>query len=462
METHYIDATKTHYTDKEIQQLKQSEVRKYVRGLRKAGLIAFAPKSSEVFTDFVNGSLRGFGTTQQLRDIAIQRCFPLAGMALPMVGAAPIEEKPAEPASTADENKDIASAFDEFQRKIEALSKGKGLDEESIKQAVIDAAHSAWPAFINQELGKRVVSDIQSGKASLLPPVRSVCPHYRENSLTKTLTQEIHSGSHIIISGPSGAGKTYPIEQVLNKLGLRWLKVSCADGVTMSELIAEKSLTVQNGAPKLEVILKIIPFAMREGIKVILDEADQLPPEILSLLNAAMDRFPAEILIPQTGERVQAKAGFQIILTMNGLTDESGLYSGHQVSGALRTRCRFVYAEYMKMSEELAILQADGLSADDSDQLLRRFIVYRKALEAGIMTFPASTRTALSISKAMQAKDVYGNPIPNGSKLSLEQACKLCIYDGLTRSEVKEVKKLVRDSEQAAEAKAQAKQDANA
>ena len=325
----------TTYTDAEVQQLNQAEIRKYVRSLRKAGLIAYAPKSSDAFTQFINGTLKGLGSTQQLRDVAIQRCFPLAGMPLPMVGAAPIEEKPAEQAeqaSTADENKDIASAFDEFQRKIEALSKGKGLDEESVKQAVIDAAHSAWPAFINQELGKRVVSDIQSGKASLLPPVRSVCPHYRENSLTKTLTQEIHSGSHIIISGPSGAGKTYPIEQVLNKLGIRWLKVSCADGISMSELIAEKSLTVQNGAPKLEVILKIIPFAMREGIKVILDEADQLPPEILSLLNAAMDRFPAEILIPQTGERVQAKAGFQIILTMNGLTDESGLYSGHQVS----------------------------------------------------------------------------------------------------------------------------------
>lgn len=212
-----------------------------------------------------------------------------------------------------------------------------------------------------------------------MPPILGVAPYFRENRTTKQIETGVLSKNHMIVSGPSGSGKTFPVEQVLNKLGRRWVKISCSDGISMSELVAEKTIEIESGAPVMKTILKFLPIAAREGLAVILDEADQLQSELLSAVNSYTDAHPAQVTIPQTGERITAHSDFLVIFTMNGLTDETGLYSGHQISGALKTRCRFVYADYLNKREESNILKADGLTDQQASDLVDKFSILRKA-----------------------------------------------------------------------------------
>ena len=74
-----------------IDAMNQSEVRSYLRDLRKGGEISINlqdhPERSALatFGAFVNGQLAGF-TTADLKAVAKARQFPLAGMTLPAVG----------------------------------------------------------------------------------------------------------------------------------------------------------------------------------------------------------------------------------------------------------------------------------------------------------------------------------------------------------------------------------------
>lgn len=294
---------------------------------------------------------------------------------------------------------------------------------------------AAVSAFVQSEFGQSLVSQVKAGDKTLLPPLRPVSSSFCENETTKKIEQLIMSRFHLIVSGDSGSGKTYPVEQVLNKLGRRWLKISCADGLSMSELLAEKTIEIENGATVMKVLLKAIPICVREGIVLIMDEGDQLAGEILSLLNPVTDSFPATLTIPQTQERITAHKDFQLVLTCNGLTDETGLYSGHQISGALKTRVRFVHAAYLSKHEECAILEGDGLSATQASDLVDVFHKLRSALDKGVLTMPPSTRTMLSISKALQGKDAYGERIQSLKMFTMQEALEITVLDALPKTE---------------------------
>ena len=306
-----------------------------------------------------------------------------------------------------------------------------------------DELKATVSALMQTELGDSIRGAVASGDKSVLPPILKVAPYFRENRTTKQIETGILSKNHLIVSGPSGSGKTFPVEQTLNKLGRRWVKISCSDGISMSELVAEKTIEIESGAPVMKTILKFLPIAAREGLAVILDEADQLQSELLSAVNSYTDAHPAKVTIPQTGERITAHSDFLVIFTMNGLTDETGLYSGHQISGALKTRCRFVYADYLNKREELNILKADGLTDQQASDLVDKFSILRKAHTAGTLTMPPSTRTMLNISKALQAKDSYGQEIEALDPMSIDEALKVTVINALTPSEAKEVKSLL-------------------
>ena len=302
---------------------------------------------------------------------------------------------------------------------------------------------AAVSGFVQSEFGQSLVSQVQAGDKTLLPPIRPVSSSFCVNKTTKKIEQMILSRFHIIISGQSGCGKTYPVEQVLNKLGRRWLKISCADGISMSELLAEKTIEVEQGSPVMKVVLKAIPVCVREGIVLIMDEGDQLAGEILSLLNPVTDSFPATLTVPQTGERIVAHKDFQMIMTCNGITDETGLYSGHQISGALKTRVRFIHAPYLTKTEEVKILVADGLSQTQASDLVDVFKKLRQALEKGVLTMPPSTRTMLSISKAMQGKDAYGDRVQSLTLFTMQEALEFTVLDALPKTERKAVEAIL-------------------
>ena len=456
------------HTNISWEHLTQSDVRRELRAATDAGTIDLLGISPGDFRTLVNGTpIDGIRLrAEDLRKIGsdMKYTHPLA------------KPEPAPQVVTEPDTGDLSNALDVLQKAL--APKQPQLDTVAVRNLSEQTAREIFPqlfedaakelpasmqnaisevvkqfsgtdlqaqasALFQTELGQQIVRDVQSGTKTILPPIRPVAGAYRENRTTKAIQQQILSCFHIIISGPSGSGKTFPLEQVLNKLGRRWMKISCADGLSMSELLAEKTIEVEDGSPVMKVVLKALPICIREGIVLILDEADQLAGEILAMFNAATDCHPARITVPQTGEVIEAHRDFLVALTMNGLTDETGLYSGHQISGALKTRCRFVYADYLTKREEVAILEADGLSTDNAGAIVDKFRILRKAHTAGTLTMPPSTRTMLSISKSMQGKNAFGDNVQELEMQTLEEAMQSTVLDALPPSERSEVVKLL-------------------
>jgi len=68
-------------------------------------------------------------------------------------------------------------------------------------------------------VGKVVAGEVKVGAKVLLPPLQPVCPYFVQTAMADDIEYHIDSGQHIYVDGPSGAGKTYPIEQALRKKG---------------------------------------------------------------------------------------------------------------------------------------------------------------------------------------------------------------------------------------------------
>lgn len=285
-------------------------------------------------------------------------------------------------------------------------------------------------------VGKVVAKDVAAGNAVVLPPIQPVCPMFVENGMSKSIEYHYHMGQHIYVDGPSGSGKTYPIENILRKLGKRYVKLNFADGIRLSDLTAKQEIIVQNGTTQTKYVDGILPFCMRHGLALIGDEIDQTPPETGSIFNSTTDKYPGELVLPGSGERVVAQPGFWVAFTGNCLTDETGLYSGYKSSNALTNRCASLKATYLTPQEEQAILEKDGLDASEARMVVSVMNVLRAMyLDAGSVSQAPSTRQAVRISRYIQGKDVHGKSNPNLSSMGRNEAWHYTYFNFLPKSE---------------------------
>ena len=288
-------------------------------------------------------------------------------------------------------------------------------------------------------VGKVIAQDVKAGNAVVLPPMHPVDPMFVDNKLSHSIEYHYHMGQHIYVDGPSGAGKTYPIEQVLRKLGKRYVKVNFADGIRLSDLTTKQEIIVENGSTQTKYIDGILPFCMRHGLALIGDEVDQLQPETTSIFNPATDKYPGELLLPGSGERVVAQPGFWVAFTGNCLTDETGLYSGYKSSNALTNRCAALNATYLQKDEEQTILEKDGLDPAEARMIVSVMNVLRDLyLNRGSVSQAPSTRQAVRISRYIQGKDVHGNPTPNLKSVPRGDAGHYTYFNFLPKSEYAE------------------------
>lgn len=160
--------------------------------------------------------------------------------------------------------------------------------------------------------------------------------------------------NNLYLTGPTGAGKSSAIEQVAARLGLGVLRVGCHNRMELSDLTGRYVLNAFGG---MEFANGPLIVAMREGLILLLDEVDLLPPAVAMGLNAALDGAP--YFIPETGELVAPHPDFHIAVTGNtaGGGDAAGVYRG-TVKQNLAWMDRFIAmsVDYMEASPEEALL----------------------------------------------------------------------------------------------------------
>lgn len=128
---------------------------------------------------------------------------------------------------------------------------------------------------------------------------------------------------NIYVSGPSGTGKTMPIEQICAKLGRGCVRVNITADTDEDDLLG--GLRLVDGDTQFE--LGPVPQAMERGDVLLLDEVDLGSPKMMCL-QPVLEHRP--VLIKKVGRVVVPKKGFIVIATANtkGQSDATGKYIG--------------------------------------------------------------------------------------------------------------------------------------
>ena len=206
----------------------------------------------------------------------------------------------------------------------------------------------------------------------------------------------------VYITGLSGNGKTFMIEQVCAALKREMIRVNITKRTDESDLIGSYELvdgsTIRREGP--------VITAMRRGAVLLLDECD-LGTEDILCLQPILEGKP--YFDKKTGEVVHPAAGFNVIATANtkGKGSDDGRFIGTNLlnEAFLERFAITVEQEYPPAATERKILEKNFaiLGITDAifiDRLITWAEVIRKSFSDGAVDEVISTRRLVHISKA--------------------------------------------------------------
>jgi len=131
----------------------------------------------------------------------------------------------------------------------------------------------------------------------------------------------------IFISGMSGNGKTFMVEQAASRSNTKMIRIQLSKETDEDDLMGGFRLI--NGETKF--IKGPVLRAMELGALLLLDEADRADPGKIMCLQGVLEGKP--YFVKKTGEVVYAQTGFNIIVTAN--TKGKGSEDGRYVSATM-------------------------------------------------------------------------------------------------------------------------------
>lgn len=178
------------------------------------------------------------------------------------------------------------------------------------------------------------------------------------------------SSDGLLLTGPTGCGKTSIIEQFTARMHRPLLRVTADNEFEVQGLIVDPGL--ENG----ETIYRLGPLskAMKEGFIFQLDEIDLVRPGVLSSLNDILSS--GQLTISETGEVIKSHPLFRFVATANtaGNGDETGSYQDREIMDqAFLDRFRVIKVDYMDPMAEYAVLEhyVPQLTADIKEAMIK-------------------------------------------------------------------------------------------
>ena len=234
----------------------------------------------------------------------------------------------------------------------------------------------------------RLVPDIIEGYAFRKPELKAVL-----YCLSKNIP--------MLLTGPTGSGKTSLYEQVAARLNWPFSRFNCDADNTRSDLVGCETLKGK------ETVFRygVLPTTMREGHILVIDEWDCMPPSIAMVLQSVWEG--KDLFLSETNEVIKPHKDFRIVGTSNtvGLGDETGLYAGtSQQNYAQLDRFKLVAeVDYPGVPEERRILNKllPELHEEHVTKLLNVAKDVRTAFKRGDIMVTQSTRTVINLAELM-------------------------------------------------------------
>jgi nitric oxide reductase NorQ protein len=206
--------------------------------------------------------------------------------------------------------------------------------------------------------------------------------------------QAFHRQLPVMLTGPTGCGKTRLVEHVGRLVERPVVTISCHDDLTSSDLVGR--FLVSGG----DVVWKDGPLtrAVRDGAICYLDEVVEARHDSLAILHSLTDHRRA-LFLDRTGEAVAAPAGFMLVCSYNPAY-RSTL---KELKPSFRQRFVTLTLAYLPPDREIEVLVAEtGVDQAAAERLVRCATAIRNADEVFHLE-PPSTRTLVTAAHLVAA-----------------------------------------------------------
>ena len=235
----------------------------------------------------------------------------------------------------------------------------------------------------------------------------------------------IKRGEHCYIHGETGLGKSDAIDQLAAYMGIPRTTISMT-GETVLEHFMGYLGAEKGDVGKDTYFHGTLPVAMKEGQGLFIEEFDYCPPRVAAVLNTAL--ASGRILIPETGEVVEAAPGFFVVALANtsGAGDETGFYQAtNAVNRALLDRfSTTVIFDFPSEERLLQIIESRVGKLVDTRSFLKFVKDIRSGVENNEIYAPFGVRAAIKFAAKLQfgynawiaAKLSFANNMDSGSR----------------------------------------------
>ncbi|PJE24471.1 MAG: AAA family ATPase [Mycobacterium sp.] len=194
----------------------------------------------------------------------------------------------------------------------------------------------------------------------------------------------------LMLTGPTGCGKTRLVEHMAALLGRPVVTISCHDDLTSSDLVGRFMVTggdvVWTDGP--------LTRAVKDGALCYLDEVVEARHDSLAILHSLTDHRRA-LYLDRAGEVVQAPDSFMLVCSYNPAYRSSL----KDLKPSFRQRFATLPMSYLPADREAAVIVAEsGVDAAVAQRLVHCAIAIRQADD--IFHFePPSTRVLVTAAK---------------------------------------------------------------
>lgn len=211
---------------------------------------------------------------------------------------------------------------------------------------------------------------------------------YRESRDEKAVFQAAFAARRpLLLTGPTGCGKTRLVEHMAEQLERPLFTVSCHDDLTASDLVGR--FLVHGG--DVEWIDGPLTRAVRAGALCYLDEVIEARRDTLAVLHSLTDHRRS-LYLDRINERVAAADGFMLVCSYNPAS-RSAL---KEMKPSLRQRFVSVGLDYLPEDDEAAVVSTEtGVGDPVARRLVRVARALREASQQGTHE-PPSTRTLVA------------------------------------------------------------------